>query len=140
MTIVATAVPRITDEFHSVSQIGWYGSAFFLTMAAFQSTWGKAYKYFDLKLVFLLTIFVFEIGSLLCAVAKNSITIVVGRAVAGAGAAGVAAGSYSIVALSVTPKQAPAYTGGLGGVYTAAAVVGPLIGGALTANVSWRWW
>ena len=42
MTIVATAIPRITDEFHSLDQVGWYGSAFFLTLGAFQSTWGKA--------------------------------------------------------------------------------------------------
>ena len=50
MTIVATAIPKITDQFHSLDQVGWYGSAFFLTVAAFQSTWGKAYKYFPLKL------------------------------------------------------------------------------------------
>jgi hypothetical protein len=40
-TIVATAIPRITDEFHSLDDVGWYGSAFFLTVASFQSTWGK---------------------------------------------------------------------------------------------------
>ncbi|KAK5313082.1 hypothetical protein LTR93_011077 [Exophiala xenobiotica] len=41
LTIVATAIPRITDQFHSLGQIGWYGSAFFLTLASFQSSWGK---------------------------------------------------------------------------------------------------
>lgn len=46
--------------------MGWYGSAFFLTVASSQSTWGKAYTYFDLKKVFLLSIGVFEIGSLVC--------------------------------------------------------------------------
>jgi len=40
-TIVATAIPSITDQFHSLDQVGWYGSAFFLTVAAFQATWGK---------------------------------------------------------------------------------------------------
>ena len=60
MTIVATAIPRITDQFHSLDQVGWYGSAFFLTLGAFQSTWGKAYKYFPLKLSFLISIFIFE--------------------------------------------------------------------------------
>jgi hypothetical protein len=49
MTIVATAIPRITDEFKSLDDVGWYGSAFFLTVAAFQATWGKGYKYFPLK-------------------------------------------------------------------------------------------
>lgn len=65
-TIVTTAIPRITDEFHSLDQVGWYGSAFFLTLASFQSTWGKLYKYFALKPVFLASVFVFEVGSLMC--------------------------------------------------------------------------
>jgi hypothetical protein len=58
-TIVATAIPRITDDFHSLNQVGWYGSAFFLTVASFQSTWGKVYKYFPLKAGFLVSVFVF---------------------------------------------------------------------------------
>ncbi|KAL9078696.1 MAG: hypothetical protein Q9157_002382 [Trypethelium eluteriae] len=68
MTIVATAIPQITDEFHSLTQVGWYGSGFFLTLASFQSTWGKGYKYWPLKHVFLFSIFWFEIGSLICVV------------------------------------------------------------------------
>ena len=83
MTIVATAIPRITDEFHSLNQVGWYGSAFFLTLGAFQSTWGKAYKYFHLKLTFLVAIGIFELGSLICGVAQDSTTLIVGRAIAG---------------------------------------------------------
>ena len=83
---------RITDQFHSLNQVGWYGSAFFLTVASFQSAWGKAYKYFWLKTTFLTSIFIFELGSLICAVAKNSTTLIVGRAIAGAGGAGIASG------------------------------------------------
>ena len=83
MTIVATAIPRITDEFHSLNQVGWYGSAFFLTLGAFQSTWGKAYKYFHLKPSFLIAIAIFEVGSLICGVAQNSTTLIIGRAIAG---------------------------------------------------------
>ena len=83
MTIVATAIPRITDEFHSLNQVGWYGSAFFLTVGSFQSTWGKAYKYFHLKPSFLVAIGIFELGSLICGVAQNSTTLIIGRAIAG---------------------------------------------------------
>ena len=83
MTIVATAIPRITDEFHSLDQVGWYASAFFLTVGAFQSTWGKAYKYFPLKPTFLISIGIFELGSLICGVAQDSTTLIVGRAIAG---------------------------------------------------------
>lgn len=65
-TIVATAIPKITDQFHSVSEIGWYGSAFFLTVASFTSPWGKLFKYFPLKWTYLVAVFIFELGSLIC--------------------------------------------------------------------------
>ena len=103
MTIVATAIPRITDEFHSLDQVGWYGSAFFLTLAAFQSTWGKAYKYFPLKMTFLLSIALFELGSLICAVSQDSTTLIVGRAIAGIGGAGIASGAVRSISLGVNP-------------------------------------
>jgi len=139
MTIVATAIPRITDQFHSLDQVGWYGSAFFLTLASFQSTWGKAYKYFPLKTSFLISILIFEIGSLVCAVAKNSTTLIVGRAIAGAGGAGIASGAYTIIAFSAPPQKRPAFTGILGASYGIASVIGPLLGGVFTDKLSWRW-
>jgi len=139
MTIVATAIPRITDQFKSLDQVGWYGSAFFLTLGAFQSTWGKAYKYFPLKLSFLIAIFIFEVGSLICAVANSSTTLIVGRAIAGAGGAGIASGAYTIIAFSVPPAKRPAFTGLMGAVFGLASVIGPLLGGVFTDNLTWRW-
>ncbi|KAK8022522.1 Bcmfs1 [Apiospora rasikravindrae] len=65
-TIITTAIPSITNDFHSLEDVGWYGSAMFFPMAATQSVWGKAYKYFPVKLVFLLGILIFEVGSLIC--------------------------------------------------------------------------
>jgi Major Facilitator Superfamily len=139
LTIVATAIPRITDQFHSLSQVGWYGSAFFLTVAAFQSTWGKAYKYFPLKITYMLSIIVFELGSLICGVANSSTTLIIGRAIAGAGGAGLSSGAYTIIAFSAPPKQRPAFTGILGATFGIASVVGPLLGGVFTDKLSWRW-
>ncbi|KAI1132465.1 major facilitator superfamily-domain-containing protein [Nemania abortiva] len=139
LTIVSTAIPKITDEFKSLLDVAWYGSAFFITIGSFQSTWGKAYKYFPLKIVFLLSIFIFELGSLVCAVAPNSHALIVGRALAGLGAAGVSGGTYTIIAFAAEPSKRPAYTGVLGATYGIASVVGPLVGGVLTDRVTWRW-
>ncbi|KAK7184238.1 major facilitator superfamily transporter [Paraphaeosphaeria sporulosa] len=138
-TIVATAVPKITDQFGRLQDISWYGSAYFLTLGAFQSMWGKVFKYFPLKTSFMVSILIFEIGSLISAVAQNSTTVIVGRAIAGLGASGVAPGVYTISAFSAEPAKRATYTGIIGLTYGVAAVAGPLIGGALTDAATWRW-
>lgn len=76
---------------------------------------------------------------LLLGVAPNSIALIVGRAITGVGGAGISSGAFTIIALSAPPKQRPAYIGILGASYGVAAAIGPLIGGAFTSNVTWRW-
>ncbi|CZS92185.1 hypothetical protein WAI453_000124 [Rhynchosporium graminicola] len=139
MTIVATAIPKITDEFAGLDLVGWYGSAFFLTVGAFQSTWGKGYKYFPLKTTFLIAIFIFELGSLICGVAPNSTALIVGRAIAGLGGAGIASGAYTIIAFSARPDKRAAFTGLMGAAYGVASVIGPLLGGVFAEKATWRW-
>lgn len=138
-TIVATAVPKITDQFGRLQDISWYGSAYFLTLGAFQSLWGKIYKFFPLKTSFLVSLLIFELGSLISAVARNSTTVIVGRSIAGLGASGIAPGVYTIPAFIAEPEKRATYTGFIGLSYGIAAVAGPLIGGGLTDGASWRW-
>jgi MFS family permease len=138
-TIIATAIPSITTEFGSISNIAWYGSSYIITNAAFQSCWGKAYTYFPLKITFLLSILVFEIGNVICALAPRSEVLIFGRTLAGMGGGGIMTGAFIIIALTAGPKYRAAYMGVLGVTFGLASVVGPLMGGALTDGPGWRW-
>ncbi|SPJ81566.1 related to aflatoxin efflux pump AFLT [Fusarium torulosum] len=138
MNIVATAVPSITDHFHTVAHVGWYSSAFRLCVCAFQFVFGKAYKLFSIKRVFLFANSVSIAGSLLSGAATTSTMLVVGRAVAGLGSAGLFAGCFIIVVQSTPLRRRPIFLGVMGAVEGLATIAAPLLGGALQ-TLSWRW-
>ncbi|KAF8144970.1 putative efflux pump antibiotic resistance protein [Mycena galopus ATCC 62051] len=137
-TIIATAIPKITDQFHSLDDVGWYGSSYLLTTAATQLLFGKFYTFLPVKWVYVAAISIFEIGSLLCGAAPNSNALIIGRAIAGLGSAGIISGALIIVANTVPLARRPMYTGLVGGTYGIASVAGPLMGGAFTDKVTWR--
>ena len=98
--IITTAIPKITDEFGSITDIGWYGAAFYLTSCAFQPLFGKLYSFLSIKAVLLTSIFLFEVGSLVCGTAPNSAALIIGRAIAGWGTAGISSGAVSLAAIT----------------------------------------
>ncbi|KAI1420699.1 MFS general substrate transporter [Xylaria sp. FL1777] len=138
-TIIGTATPSITQEFHSLGDIGWYGSAYQLTTAAMQLLFGRVYKFYDIKWTFLATVAVFEIGSAICGAAPNSIAFIIGRAIAGLGGAGIFSGVTIIMITMVPLRKRPMFQGLFGTIFGLASVLGPLVGGALTDAISWRW-
>lgn len=137
-TIVSTAVPRIVEDFQ-VFQVGWYGSAYLLTSTAFQPLFGRMYQSFNIKLIYLIALFIFELGSLICGVAQDSTTFIVGRAIAGLGLAGGYSGSMIIVNIAAPLHVRPLLTSLMGATYGIGGTVGPLIGGAFTSHATWRW-
>lgn len=78
-TIISTAIPTITDDFKSLGDIGWYGSAYMLSTAAFQLVWGRIYRFYDLRYTFLSCIIIFEIGSAVCGAAPSSPVFIIGK-------------------------------------------------------------
>ena len=137
--IIATAIPKITDEFHSLNDVGWYASAYLITTCATQLLWGRIYTFYSPKNVFLAGIAVFEIGSLLCGVAPNSKAFIIGRAIAGIGGAGIFCGTTIILTRVVPLHRRPAFVGAFGAIFGIASITGPLLGGAFTDGPTWRW-
>ncbi|OKL64027.1 hypothetical protein UA08_00105 [Talaromyces atroroseus] len=138
-TIISTAIPSITDEFGHLNDVVWYSSAYSLTNFAFLSSWGKAYKYFPLKQTFIVAGLIFEIGNVVCATATSSSAVILGRAISGTGGGGIMSGGFTIIALTARPRYRAAYMGIVGATFGCSGIVGPLLGGILTDQASWRW-
>ncbi|TVY37366.1 Dehydrocurvularin exporter [Lachnellula subtilissima] len=137
--IVATAIPAITDEFRQLDDVGWYGGACFLLVGTSSPMWGKLYKYFPTKLVYLASVALFLIGSIVAATAPNSQALIVARALQGWGCSGSLGGSVLMISYVAEPKKRPMLIGLWMGVFMCSTIVGPLIGGAFTSEVTWRW-
>ncbi|RAQ41629.1 MFS multidrug transporter [Aspergillus flavus] len=147
ISIVSTAIPQITNQFHSLDDVAWYGSAYtiarymslFYDSASLQPLTGKFYNYFQLKWTFLSFFALFEIGSLICGVANSSKMLIIGRAVAGMGSSGMLNGAMNILAAAVPMHKRPTLMGIIMGIAQLGLVSGPLIGGAFTTSSTWRW-
>jgi MFS family permease len=109
--------PKITNQFHSLEDVGWYGSAYLLTSTSLQPTYGKIYQQFNLKWVFIGVVLLFELGSLICGVAPNSLAFIVGRAIAGLGAGGIFAGALTILSYAVPLSKRPMFAGAIGAMF-----------------------
>jgi len=137
--IIATAIPKITSLFHSLGDVGWYGSAYLLCTTSLQPSFGKIYTYFDVKWTYVVALVIFELGSILCAAATSSKMFIVGRAVAGTGAAGLYGGGMTMIAYAIPLKQRSIYMACLSSMFGIASIVGPILGGVFTDKLSWRW-
>lgn len=138
-TVLATAVPVITDEFDSLKDVGWYSSVYFMTTAITQLLYGRLYTRYPIKYNYSVAMLFFLVGSALCGAAPNSPALIVGRALAGIGCSGLLVGTFSLVPYVAHPTKQPLFMGLIGGTMGIGYATGPLIGGAFTEHVTWRW-
>ncbi|KAI0072123.1 MFS general substrate transporter, partial [Panus rudis PR-1116 ss-1] len=128
-TVVATALPQIVSVFDALDLATWVSAGYFLTMAGLMLVAGQLLDAFPIKTVFLVCIVLFDIGSVICGAAPSMNVLIFGRVVAGCGAAG----------WFTRPEQRPMLLAAFGAFVAASSIVGPIIGGAFTDHVSWRW-
>ncbi|PLB44871.1 MFS general substrate transporter [Aspergillus steynii IBT 23096] len=137
--IIATAIPGITSDFHRLDDVGWYGSATFILAAAASPLWGKLFKYVNVKWTYLSAVGIFLVGSVVAAAAPNSVSVIIGRAFQGWGASGVLGGTLIVINYVAAPRNHPLLIGTWMAVFMVSTILGPVIGGAFTSEVSWRW-
>ncbi|KAG0143946.1 hypothetical protein CROQUDRAFT_48074 [Cronartium quercuum f. sp. fusiforme G11] len=138
-TILSPALPVIASDFNALNQIGWIASAYFITQVSFLLLYAQFLMNFIRRWVFILAVSIFEVGSLLCALSPNVTCLIIARAVAGIGAAGIFVSCLSIIADITELEDRPKLLGSFGAVFAASSVIGPLLGGAFTDHLSWRW-
>ena len=140
VTIITTALPTIATTFHANSAgYTWVGSAYLLASASSAPVWGKISDIWGRKPIIMLANLVFMGGSLIAALA-NSIGMLIGaRVVQGIGGGGLVILVYICIGDLFSMRERPKYYGIMGMVWAIASGVGPVIGGAFTEYVSWRW-
>jgi len=138
-TVVSTALPTIVGDLGGASHIAWIVTAYLLFATVSTPLWGKLGDLYGRKMFFQASIVIFLVGSALSGLSRSLEMLIVCRAFQGLGAGGLMVGAQAIVGDIVSPRERGRYQGLFGGVFAVATVVGPLLGGVLTQDVSWRW-
>ncbi|KAJ4243690.1 hypothetical protein NW757_011117 [Fusarium falciforme] len=139
VTIVATAIPTISEDLHSSTGYVWIGASYVLANAACAPTWGTLSDIWGRKSILLATLIIFWVGSLLCGAAVNMTMLIVGRAVQGIGGGGVNTLVNICIGDLFSVRERGFYYGLVGAVWGVSSALGPVIGGVFAYRASWRW-
>lgn len=140
ITIITTALPTIAQHFNATSSdYTWVGSAYLLASASSAPVWGKVSDIWGRKPIITLANAVFMAGSLIAALADSIGMLIAARVIQGIGGGGLVILVYVCIGDLYSMRERPKYYGIMGMVWAIASGVGPVIGGAFTEKVSWRW-
>src|SRR6266567_2329319 len=140
ITIVNVALPDIERAFGaSLSDLQWVISAYALMLAAFLLTAGSLADLYGRRLLFASGIVIFTAGSLLCGLATGSLFLTISRGAQGVGGAIMFATSLALLAQAFRGRDRGVALGLFGATTGVAVAVGPVLGGAITSGLSWRW-
>ncbi|WNV91068.1 MDR family MFS transporter [Umezawaea sp. Da 62-37] len=137
--IVAPALPTIVGDLGGLSHLAWVTTGYVLASTASTPIWGKLGDLFGRRITFISSVVVFLAGSALAGMSQNMGELIAFRAVQGLGAGGLMVGVLSIVGEMIPPRERSKYMGLMMAVMPVAMIGGPLAGGFITDNFSWRW-
>jgi len=138
-TIVGTAMPTIVAALGGLAHYSWVFSAYLLTSTVTVPVWGKLSDLFGRRRLFQAGVFVFLVGSALCGFAQTMTQLIVWRAVQGVGAGALVPLAMTIIGDIFTLEERAKMQGLFSGVWGISSVFGPLVGGFITDQLSWRW-
>lgn len=138
-TIVTTAMPTIIGQLHGIELMNWVFSIYLLTNAMMTPIYGKLADMIGRKLVFMVAIVLFILGSALCGMANNMMTLIIARGLQGLGAGGILPVSLTIVADLYSVEKRGKVLGLLSSAWGIASVFGPLVGGVIVDTIGWHW-
>jgi MFS family permease len=140
ITIVNVALPDIEQSFGaSLSDLQWVISAYALTLAAFLLTAGSLADFYGRRLLFAAGIVIFTVGSLFCGLATGSLFLEISRGAQGVGGAIMFATSLALLAQAFQGRDRGVALGIFGAITGIGVAIGPVLGGAITTGLSWRW-
>lgn len=138
-TIVATALPTMVGELGGLEHLSWVVTAYLVTSTVAAPLYGKVSDLYGRKIVFQAAIVIFLVGSVLSGLSQTMGQLIGARAVQGLGAGGLMVMAMTIVGDILSPRERGRYQGYIGSVFAVSSIAGPLLGGFLVDNLSWRW-
>jgi EmrB/QacA subfamily drug resistance transporter len=138
-TVVIPAVPAIARDLHSYEHLAWIVTAYLLTSTAATPIFGKLSDTYGRRALMTPAIAIFILASILCAMAGSLPQLILFRGLQGIGGGGLFAMAQASIADVVSPRERGRYQGYLAGTWAVASIAGPVIGGYVTDDLSWRW-
>jgi len=140
ITVVNVALPDIQVALHSsFADLQWVVDAYALTLAAFLLTAGVLGDMYGRRGMFAIGLVLFSLASLTCGLATTPLMLNLSRAAQGVGGAIMFATSLALIAQAFSGKERGTAIGVYGAVVGGAVAIGPLVGGAITSGIGWRW-
>ncbi len=140
ITVVNVALPDIQAALHTTfADLQWVVDAYALTLAAFLLTAGVLGDMYGRRGMFAIGLVLFSLASLTCGLATTPLMLNLSRAAQGVGGAIMFATSLALIAQAFSGRERGTAIGVYGAVVGGAVAIGPLVGGAITSGIGWRW-